>query len=176
MIKIKSYLPEDVNAAGVSRKGWRLIHFVGNDAFLASIAIFPDDYLFPLSSSGVMIKGGRRVCNRRKDLTPQQNATITAAITAAITPPKCRARLGAASPNVGGPSPSAVPPAMNAEKNKAKPTSNYPQANDNPDGHSMSEDTIDRILTQASGEVFRRNEVGRSLRPHDISHFDLSES
>ena len=36
MIKVKSYLPEDVNAAGVSRKGWCLIHFVGSNTFLDS--------------------------------------------------------------------------------------------------------------------------------------------
>ena len=57
-IKCKSYADTDVNQNGTSRKKWRLIHLEGDEAFLASIAPFPDDHFFTLGAAGVQIRGG----------------------------------------------------------------------------------------------------------------------
>ena len=76
VIKIKFFAEEDRNATGISRAGWHLFHLEADPDFLLSLQPFPEDHLFPLGSSGVIIRGGTCVCARKKDLTVEQKATI----------------------------------------------------------------------------------------------------
>ena len=76
IIKIKFFAAEDCNSTGISRAGWRLFHMEADPDFLRSLEPFPEDHLFPLGSSGVIIRGGTRACTRKKDLSSAQAARI----------------------------------------------------------------------------------------------------
>ena len=76
IIKVKFFAEEDRNSTGISRAGWRLFHLEADSAFLRFLEPFPEDYLFPLGSSGVIIRGGTRACAKKKDLTTAQAAWL----------------------------------------------------------------------------------------------------
>ena len=58
VVKIKFFTAEDQNSTGISRAGWRLFHLEADPDFLQSLQPFPEDHLFPLGVSGVIIRGG----------------------------------------------------------------------------------------------------------------------
>lgn len=74
-IKCKSYTQEDFNQNETSRKDWRLVHLEGDDAFLESIAQFPNDHFFKLGSDGVQVRGGKRVESKRRKPDQTNKAT-----------------------------------------------------------------------------------------------------
>ena len=80
-VKVKSFDADDVNPAGISRADWRLVHLQGDQMFMDSLYPLPEDHLFSLGVSGTMIRGGQRICAKKKDLTKEQGLAIQALIT-----------------------------------------------------------------------------------------------
>ena len=64
-IKVKTYADTDTNQNGTSRKQWRLIHLEGDDEFLESISVYPDDHFFALGAAGIQIRGGTRAESKK---------------------------------------------------------------------------------------------------------------
>ena len=76
IIKVKYFAEEHHSVTGICRPGWQLFHLEADRDFLQSLRPFPEDHLFPLESSGVIIRGGSRTCARKKDLPREQAAVI----------------------------------------------------------------------------------------------------
>ena len=65
-VKVKKYADTDVNANGTSRRQWRLVHLVADEAFLESLAKFHKDHRFQLGADGITINGGIRAGAQQK--------------------------------------------------------------------------------------------------------------
>ena len=158
-VKVKTYALEDSNAAGVSRAGWRLFHLEGDTAFLDSLRPFPEDHLFPLGVVGVMIKGGNRVCQRKKDLSLSQTNDLQNVLLSV------RCRTQGLPANIG------IEPIRGPNRPSAKAGRGDPPRGSSPHPSSsnstpsawreplLSQESIAHVLQQASGEVFRRAET-----------------
>ena len=96
-IKCKYYNKEDKNQNGTSREDWRLVHLEGDEAFMASLATFPENQFFPFGSANIQIRGGKRPPGSNKSSNQTSRAgtgLATGSNMLAINPESVRRILG----------------------------------------------------------------------------------
>ena len=141
-----------------------------------SIYPFPEDYLFQLGAVGTMVKGGLRVYQKRKDLTTDQLATITALVgkpsrrdrnhlPQTIVPRPNEEETGSERDAVDETTeiPVVEPQTTRTQQNAS---ASLPNPYDVPESAPirLTPESIDQVLRQASAEVLNQTEEHSQLR------------